>query len=407
MCFQPSILNQVSPMSDHNPESLDSADRITALQAALEESERARRGLEASAIARSSFLASMDAALRTPLTSIMGFADLLADPGCDPKAREEAVGTIRRSAGQLLTVINDILDLARPDEATQVVEEADLGPADLVHRAVALCAVSGASPVVDVDEDVPRLIRSDPVRLMRILSDALDAAVGASRTGQVLVRVSCASGPGNAPLIRFRITAPSAPPSELSGHHRIIEAARLASLLGGAVDIAGGPAIGSIADITVPASPASSPEPAATQRAPIEDARADRHRVLIVEDGQDNARLLRFHMQRQGFEVCLAEDGQAALDILADENASGRGFSIVLLDMEMPVMDGYETARQLRTRRFRGRIIALTAHVQSGDREACLIAGCDDYLSKPFTSESLAAAVRRHMPTTAPVPGHG
>ncbi|MFM7808586.1 MAG: response regulator, partial [Planctomycetota bacterium] len=118
-------------------------------------------------------------------------------------------------------------------------------------------------------------------------------------------------------------------------------------------------------------------------------------RVLLVEDGEDNQRLLTHHLTRAGMQVTVAVNGREAVDLALASRRTGRPFDMVLMDMQMPELDGYEATAQLRTEGWKGPIVALTAHAMAGDRERCLTAGCDDYLSKPIDRDRLLDLVRR------------
>ena len=118
-------------------------------------------------------------------------------------------------------------------------------------------------------------------------------------------------------------------------------------------------------------------------------------RVLVVEDSEDNRLLVKLLLSRQGMQVDFAENGQIAV-----ENAPGGNYDFVLMDMQMPVKDGYAATRELRQLGFTGPILALTAHAMKEDRARCLEAGCDDYLTKPIDSRALYAALGRHVRTT-------
>lgn len=137
------------------------------------------------------------------------------------------------------------------------------------------------------------------------------------------------------------------------------------------------------------------PPPAAAGPRPLAGCR-----VLLVEDGPDNRRLLSLHLARGGAEVLLAEDGQQAVDRLRRDGLD-RGCDLVVMDMQMPGLDGYEATRQLRSIGFRRPIIALTAHASTTDREKCLACGCDDYASKPIDAKAFIALCRQWIPASA------
>jgi CheY-like chemotaxis protein len=141
----------------------------------------------------------------------------------------------------------------------------------------------------------------------------------------------------------------------------------------------------------------TSPEPAASAAAKSQLA----SRVLLVEDGPDNQRLITFFLTKAGAEVTLAENGEQAVQFALAARAENRSYDVVLMDMQMPIMDGYAATRHLREQGYDGPIIALTANAMTGDREKCLAAGCTDFTSKPVNRDKLLQLVSRY--STAPV----
>jgi CheY-like chemotaxis protein len=177
---------------------------------------------------------------------------------------------------------------------------------------------------------------------------------------------------------------------------------RLANLLGGDITVASESGEGSTFTLTIPTGPLAgvavvdrpqadlaAPQETVTEPAAFVEAVDLDCRVLLAEDGLDNQRLISFILRKAGARVILAENGKIACDRIAAAAKSGESFDVVLMDMQMPVLDGYGATRRLRALGYRGPIIALTAHAMVGDREKCLEVGCDDYLSKPIDRERL------------------
>lgn len=120
-------------------------------------------------------------------------------------------------------------------------------------------------------------------------------------------------------------------------------------------------------------------------------------RILLAEDGPDNQRLISFLLRKAGAEVLVVEDGQKAVDLALQQTNMNHSFDLILIDMQMPVMDGYEATRKLREAGYRGPILALTAHAMKEDRQKCLDAGCDDYIAKPVDRHTLLQLVSRYV----------
>ena len=182
---------------------------------------------------------------------------------------------------------------------------------------------------------------------------------------------------------------------------------RMAGMLGGDITVVSTPGKGSTFTVTVVTGPldgvrmidsasyAVAAQEATSQPVTSEEARLD-CRILLAEDGPDNQRLISFVLKKAGAEVAVAENGQIALDEVMAAQSAGQPFDVILMDMQMPVLDGYEATRKLRDQGYAGPIIALTAHAMSGNREKCIAAGCDDYETKPIDRNQLISLISKY-----------
>jgi PAS domain S-box-containing protein len=388
--------------------------------------------------AKSAFLANMSHEVRTPLTAILGYADLLREEGdlsAAPKHRVETIDTIRRSGQHLLTVINDILDISKIEANKLAVEFMEVEIAEQIAEIESLLRPRamgrGLKLELRLGTPVPERVRTDPTRFRQILLNLAGNAVKFTERGGVTITVHAEqaggeggdgwlivdvedTGPGLKPEHAGRIfTAFSQADSTTSRRFGgsglgLTISRRLARLMGGDVTllrtepgrgscfrlelplnaVAGSTMLTSL-DAVKPKLPAGAagPSGAAAGDGPV----TLRGRVLLAEDGPDNQRLIAFHLRRAGAEVVVADNGLLALDQLSTHAAAGKPFDLLVTDMQMPEMDGYELASELRRRGSTLAIVALTAHAMAEDREKCLAAGCDDYAPKPIDKQQLLA----------------
>ncbi len=383
---------------------------------------------------KSEFLANMSHEIRTPLTAILGFADLLREDGGalpTPDQRLQAVDTIGGAAKHLLTVINDILDVSKIEAGMMIVERTQTPVERILREVESVCGPCATSKGVRLSAllatPVPTSILSDPTRLRQILTNLVGNAVKFTQQGSITITARAAVCGGESRLIidvadtgegmtpeqsaRLFLAFTQADTSVTRRHGGtglgLVICRKLANLMGGDVTLEHtAPDQGSTFRIDLPLIPIEGSGVVASLDSVVEVPGVSAKpppmmhlagRVLLVEDGADNQRLISFHLRRAGASVGIAENGMIALEMLQRAEAAGEAFGLVVSDMQMPVMDGYTLARTLRARGNDIPVVALTAHAMASDRERCLEAGCDDYASKPIDKAALLATCAKWL----------
>ncbi len=413
--------------------------------------QEARALAEAATLSKSMFLANMSHEIRTPMTAILGFVDLLGEEQADPAERAFVTEAIQRNSRHLLTIINDILDLSKIEASGMGIELLPCEPGPLVQDAVASLRPQarerGLELFIELRSPIPAVIESDPTRVRQILINLVGNAIKFTEHGGVQVTVDLVRQP-MAP--RADPDASDAPPAATRLRVEVADTGigideaqrgrlfkpfmqgdasttrrfggtglgltisrRLARMLGGDVTCRSESGRGSVFTMEIgvgemgersaliaalPSRDAPAPpEPARSGgvAGAAADPAAEGVSVLVAEDGEDNQRLIAHHLARAGMKVSVANNGREAVDLAVAARRQGRAPQVILMDMQMPVMDGYEAAAQLRALGWRGAIVAITAHAMRGDRERCVAAGCDDYLTKPIDRDTLVQTVRR------------
>jgi signal transduction histidine kinase/ActR/RegA family two-component response regulator len=399
-----------------------------ALAAANLQLDEARRAAEASDQAKSEFLANMSHEIRTPMTAILGYAEVLLE---NPSAADvaESARTIHANGNHLLSILDDILDLSKVEAGRMTIERLRCSPIGLVRDVHALMRVRAAAKNLGLmltwRAPIPATIESDPTRLRQVLVNLVGNAVKFTEAGHVRIVVGLArdgradrlevevidTGIGMSAEQIERIFDPFAQGDERTTRRfggtglGLSISRRLMKLLGGDIRVHSEPGAGSRFVVSVPtgsmsgvkliADPeANSSAPAVATRSLISESRPlDGLRLLLVEDGLDNQRLISFLMRKLGAEVEIADNGRSAVEQAAAAAAAGRPFDVILMDMHMPEMDGYTATRTLRARGYMHPIVALTAAAMEGDERRCLDAGCDAYTTKPIQREQLVRAI--------------
>lgn len=375
------------------------------------------------------FLANMSHEFRTPMGAIVGYAEMLLSPKLNATERVQIIRGISRNGRHMLSLINDILDLTKIEAGKMRLELIPCRLWRIIGEAVSVAEVQAEEKKITLNVSqtgqLPRSMTSDPTRLRQILDNLLSNAVKFTpQRGSINLRIGLASasedrthlcievedqGVGMSKEVIDRLFEPFVQ-ADASTTRRfggtglgLSICQRLVVALRGRIEVTSQPSKGSKFTVFLPVDKADlddlvDEETAARDTHPAA-LRAtakgtsqfrSRLRVLVAEDNPDNQNIIRFFLQQAGLSVELAENGEKAV------NAAFNGqFDFVLMDMQMPHMDGYAAASLLRQKGYKKPIIALTAHAMAGDEEKCKAAGCDGYLTKPLDIERLVKLLGR------------
>lgn len=393
---------------------LDVTQRMQATQALI----RARDEAEAATRSKSAFLATMSHEIRTPLNAVIGMAELLLDTSMSEEQRRYAE-TIRTSGDMLLAVINDILDFSKIEAGNMDLEHYPFDPRTCVEEVIELMAPRAAEKnlrlAAAIDFAVPGQLISDVTRVRQLLLNLIGNAVKFTDQGEVLVRMNTTSSmtPG---VLELHITVSDTgmgipedrqmrlfqPFSQMDASTTrryggtglgLAICKRLCDLMGGNIEVASSVGSGSVFSVRLPVTATNLPVRPRPTTPPPSNGLPQDVRILLAEDNLVNQQVALRMLERLGLSADVVANGYEALAALERQD-----YDIVLMDVQMPEMDGLEATRHLRATLPEARqpyIVAMTAGAMVGDREACLAAGMNDYISKPVQRDDLLAALQR------------
>lgn len=410
---------------------------IRALQL-LREQKTLRREAEAANQSKSAFLANMSHEIRTPMTAILGYTEILeleAKTHQMPELFSDALDTIKRNGGHLMELINDILDLSKIEAGKLDIESIACSPQSIVEEVLELVQVRAEAKGLKLEASyqfpLPAKIKSDPTRIRQILINLIGNAIKFTEVGTIRLETSLLEIPGEEPQIQFSVIDQGIGMSEsqLSNLFRPFTQAdssttrkyggtglgltickRLANVLGGDISVSSEHNKGSRFSATVRTGNLEGVERIQELQkriTPENETREENHpqfcliqefplkgkTVLLAEDGPDNQKLIAFILKKAGAEVTLAENGEVARQAVLKALDAGLLFDVILMDMQMPVLDGYEATRKIREQGYLAPIISLTANAMEGDRDKCINAGCNDHITKPIDRKKLVGMI--------------
>jgi signal transduction histidine kinase/DNA-binding NarL/FixJ family response regulator len=385
---------------------------------------------------KSEFLSNMSHEIRTPLSAVVGYADLLAGAGQSHADRAAWTRDLRRNSNHLLSLVNDILDLSKIEAGKMEIRRESTSPFDILMHVLSMMEAVAAEKLLDLsvrfDGLIPREIQSDPIRIRQILINLVGNALKFTDRGEIVVSVSCKiddlldttqlrivvedTGIGITPEQIENIFSPftqvaTSEDRRAGGSGLGLDiSSRMARMLNGDLSVESNLGRGSQFTLTLDVGRSSdidwvdAAELEDLEATPLEetgetDSLLKGASLLIVEDGEHNRRILEYLLEEAGATVYSATDGLGGVAAVQAAREQNNDFDVILMDIQMPRMNGIEATEQLRSMGVETPIIALTAYALARDQENCLAAGCTDYVAKPFVASDLKRIIAKHLPT--------
>jgi len=386
------------------------------LKRSREELVKAKDDAENALKYKSEFLANMSHEIRTPINGIIGMSEFLAQTQLAPR-QEEFVRIIRSSANSLLNLINDILDFSKLEAGRVELEQIDFDLKEMIIDTVKSIEFKANEKNLwvkyEIDPELPHAANGDPTRIRQIMLNLISNAIKFTNNGGITIKTTLLSRSKNFDKIRFDIIDTGIGISE-EGRRKLFKSfsqvdasttrtyggtglglaisKSLAEMMGGEINVDSEPGKGSDFWFSAMLKKSSSDSIKNKPSNEIINLTADsiKLKILLAEDNIVNQKVASIHLQTLGHEVEIAKNGKIAVEMFENKN-----YDIIFMDVQMPEMDGFEATQAIRNiEKNSGKaekipIIAMTANAMQGDKEKCLEAGMDDYISKPFTATSL------------------
>ncbi len=431
-----SCAHEISRRKEAEQEACNYATAVENSNRALEEFCAAT---EAAAKAKSEFLANMSHEIRTPLTAILGFSEELLEAGLAEKERIAAATTIQRNGRHLLSIINDILDVSKIEAGKMEIEHIECSPKQLVDDVYALMEENARRKHLYFEVfrfgNIPEIIESDPTRIRQILINLVGNAIKFTSHGTVKLSYGVEEGANGAAAVFFEVgdtgigmsdahmdrlfvpfsQADSSTTRRFGGSGLGLSICKhLIDKLGGHIAVESRLGEGSTFRVSIPIGDPNAVK-SFDEESPCDKVAAGKNRgavlaadspppymenlsklhILVAEDAPDNQRLIRMILEKAGAQVDMACNGLEAVETATVQIREKNPHDLILMDIQMPILDGYRATIKLRENGYSGPIIALTAHAMGAEVERIIEAGCTAYLAKPFTRCGLLSAIGR------------